>query len=249
MDPGEVHRDVLAYVLNERAQLIASEWGIALGAPFASSPWSYVAAAGEHAVLKVRAEDDLESDHDLDALLRWDGQGAVRVLRHDRERRAMLLERARPGDDLAALPEDEALRVALGVSRQLWVPAGPPFRSVHAFIPGWLSDVNASAQVRQLYESLGTRADTLVHGDLHHHNILRDVDRWAAIDSKAMLCEPEFDVAPLLWNPIGSIPSRSGIQRCLDVFTEAGLDRARMRAWALIRATYLERHDAAALLV
>jgi streptomycin 6-kinase len=58
-------------------------------------------------------------------------------------------------------------------------------------------------------------------GDLHHHNILRDGERWLVIDSEAMRCEPEFDVAPLMWNPIGSIPSDATIQACFDVVAEA----------------------------
>lgn len=235
-------------MLEARAHEIASEWGLTLGAPFASSPWSHVAPVGDHAVLKVRADDDWESDHDVDALMRWDSRGAVRVLRHDRQRRAVLLERARPGQDLSSVPWDDSVSIALDVVRQLWVPAGAPFRSIHEFVPSWLHDVNASERVLRLYEGLGHRADTLVHGDLHHHNILRAGDRWLAIDSKAMLGEPEFDAAPLMWNPIGSVPSESRIQRCIDVFAEAGLDPMRMRAWALVRATYLDRPDVAALL-
>ena len=50
----------------------------------------------------------------------------------------------------------------------------------------------------------GARARTLVHGDLHHHNILAAGDRHLAIDPKPMLGEPEYDVASFLWNPIGS---------------------------------------------
>ena len=43
---------------------------------------------------------------------------------------------------------------------------------------------------------------TLVHGDLHHHNVLRSKRGWLAIDPKPMLGEPEYDVASFLWNPL-----------------------------------------------
>ena len=236
-------------MLEAKAREVASEWGLVLGDRFESSPWSYVAAVGDDAVLKVRGDEDWESDHDVDALLRWNGNGAVRVLQHDRARRAALLERVRPGGDLSSVPWDDSLRIAVEVARQLWVPVGEPFRSIHDFVPAWLAEVSAPEPVRRVYEGLAQRSATLVHGDLHHHNILRDGARWLAIDSKAMRGEPEFDVAPLLWNPIGSTPSASRVQRCLDVFTEAGLDPTRMRAWALIRATYLGHADVAALLI
>lgn len=44
------------------------------------------------------------------------GDGAVPLLRNDRERRALLLGRAWPGDDLGSLDEDEAA----AVGRRLW---------------------------------------------------------------------------------------------------------------------------------
>lgn len=151
-----------------------------------------------------------------------------------------------PGPDM--ISRCCGIRIASEVARQLWVPSIAPFRSVHEFVPTWLDEVNATDRIRHLYEKLGANADTLVHGDLHHHNIVRNGDRWVAIDSKAMLCEPEFDVAPLMWNPIGSEPSLARIQHCVDRFANVGLDRDRMLIWALIRATYLARHDVAALL-
>src|SRR5947209_1768251 len=92
---------------------VAAEWGVELGPPFTLSRFSYVAPAGEDAVLKVLLPWDTESDHDAEALVLWDGIGAVRLLRHDRRRRVLLLERARPGTDIGALPEDEATAIAV----------------------------------------------------------------------------------------------------------------------------------------
>ena len=93
---------------------VAAEWGVELGPPFALSRYSYVAPAGEDAVLKVTPPEDDESDEEADALELWDGDGAVRLLRRDRERRALLIERARPGSDISELPEDEATAIAVG---------------------------------------------------------------------------------------------------------------------------------------
>ena len=90
---------------------VASEWGLELGPPFALCNYSYVAPAGGHAVLKVTSAEDDESDEEADALELWNGDGAVRLLRRDRARRALLLERARPGSDISQLPEDEATAI------------------------------------------------------------------------------------------------------------------------------------------
>src|SRR6267143_1954748 len=106
------------------ASVVAGEWGLELGEPFALSYVSYVAPAG-HAVLKVAWEGDTESLHEGDALELWDGNGAVRLLR--RTGRALLEERAVPGDDLSALPEDQATAVAIDLASRLWRRAGSPF--------------------------------------------------------------------------------------------------------------------------
>ena len=93
---------------------------------------------------------------------------------------------------------------------------------------------------RELYAALAPGRAVLVHGDLHHHNILDAGDRHLAIDPKPMLGEPEFDVPPFLWNPIGSeLDSRASRAPRLAAFAAAGLDRWRMCAWAVVRAAYL----------
>jgi hypothetical protein len=82
---------------------------------------------GGDAVLKINLRD-AETKHEGDAFERWQGRGAVRLLAHDRERWALLIERCRPGTQLWALAEDEATTIAADVLEQLWVPAAEPFR-------------------------------------------------------------------------------------------------------------------------
>ena len=233
--------------LEQTAQAVAREWGIGLGPPFALSRYSYVAPAGDDAVLKVLPPDDDESDEDGDALVLWGGHGAVRLLRRDRERRVLLMERARPGTDISALPEDEATAIAVDVGRQLWRAAGEPFRWVGDYVPRWLDEAERSAQegselvplARSLYASLDVGRATLVHGDFHHHNILSAGGCYLAIDSKAMLGEPEFDVPSFLWNPLSYRMRPDVTERRIAAFTAAGLSEERIRAWSVIRGAYL----------
>ena len=237
---------------------MAIEWALKLGAPFAGSNFSYVVPAGDDAVLKIVSPDDDEADEEADALALWDGAGAVRVLRHDRGRRALLLERAHPGTDLSGLPEDAATAIAVDVATCLWQPAGAPFRWIGDHVPRWLDAAQRGREpgheliptARKLYRSLNVGRAVLVHGDLHHHNILNTGKTYHAIDPKPMLGEPEYDVASFLWNPIESRLERDRTERRLAAFAAAGLDQHRMRAWAVIRAAYLGivDHDEAALL-
>ena len=236
------------------AREVAAEWGIALGEPFTLARYSYVAPVGDEAVLKVTPPEDDESDEEAEALELWAGDGAVRPLRLDRARRALLLERALPGDDLAGLPEVEATAIAVGVGVRLWKrgqsPGLSPFRSVHDHVPRWLAnpaDHELASLAQELYERLEKRSDTLVHGDFHHQNLLRSERGWLAIDPKPMVGEPEFDVPSFLWNPLPCRLRTEHLEARLAAFVAAGLDEERIRKWTVIRGAYLQPQDAAAL--
>lgn len=237
--------------LERVARDIASEWGIVLGPPFQLSNYSYVAPAGPEAVLKIGWPLDDESVHEPDALALWAGDGAVRLLRVDRSRRAMLLERASPGSDLAALGDAAAITIAVDVAGRLWRPAAAPFRWIGDHVPRCLAQAAPESPASrrllkracELFDRIDVHGATLVHGDFHHHNVLDAGNRYVAIDPKPMLGEPEFDVPPFLWNPLGSAMTQEETERRLASFADAGLDEGRMRAWALIRGAYLEVGD------
>ena len=84
---------------------------------------------------------------------------------------------------------------------------------------------------------------TLVHGDFHHHNILRSARGPLAIDPKPMLGEPEYDVPSFLWNPLPYRMRLDVTERRLAAFAAAGLDEERMRTWTVIRGAYLGADD------
>ncbi|HXL43164.1 MAG TPA: aminoglycoside phosphotransferase family protein [Gaiellaceae bacterium] len=106
-------------------------WSLVLGDPFAYAYASLAVPAtlsdGGEAVLKI-CLPDRESEYEAEALAHWNGQGAVRLLAHDSERWALLLERCRPGSHLRELAPDAALDVIVGLLPRLWIPAGEPFR-------------------------------------------------------------------------------------------------------------------------
>jgi streptomycin 6-kinase len=221
---------------------VARDWGLELGEPFALSNVSYVAPAGD-TVLKVAWDGDTESLHEGDALELWDGDGAVRLLR--RTGRALLEERVVPGDDLSTLPDDEATAIAIDIASRLWRRVGSPFRPVGSDVPRWLDKAEREASelvplARQLLAELGPGADWLVHGDFHHHNILRRGDRFVAIDPKPYLADREYDVPSFLWNPMHNrMEDREQTERRIAAFVTAGLDDFRIRAWTVIRGAYL----------
>ncbi len=233
-------------MLDAVAREVAAAWGIDLGKPFSLALHSFAAPAGDTAVLKVVPERHWESDHEADALAHWGGEGAARLLRHDRERRAFLIERARPGTDIAALPDDEATAIAVEVGLKLWRPAAAPFRWIGDHVPGWLDEEpnELTPLARGLFASLEVGRTTLVHGDFHHQNILDAGGRYVAIDPQPFLGEPEFDVPPWLWNPLPIGLRVDLLERRLAAFAAAGLDEERMRIWTVVRGAYLLPEEA-----
>jgi streptomycin 6-kinase len=221
---------------------VAKEWGLQLGEPFALSHVSYVVPAGD-AVLKVAWDGDTESLHEGDALAAWNGEGAVRLLR--RSGHALLEERAVPGDDLSSLPDDDATALAVDVASRLWRSARSPFRPVAPEVTHWLDDAERAGSeliplARELLVEVNPRADWLVHGDFHHHNVLRHGDRFVAIDPKPYLADREYDVPSFLWNPRDNrMEDRDQTERRIAAFVAAGLDDFRIRAWTVIRGAYL----------
>ena len=110
------------------------------------------------------------------------------------------------------------------VAGRLWRPAALPFRWIGDYVPRWLMNAAPGslpgqrllARAVELYDRLEISDRTLVHGDLHRHNILDAGGRYVAIDPKPMLGEAEFDVPPFLWNAVGSRMTVEATERPRD---------------------------------
>src|SRR4029079_11977243 len=95
---------------------LLAEWGLVVDGPPTHGYCALVVAVladGAEAVLKVAFPDD-ESEHEALVLQHWGGRGAVRLLRADPHRRALLLERLQ-SRDLTALWDVDACGVVGGL--------------------------------------------------------------------------------------------------------------------------------------
>jgi streptomycin 6-kinase len=227
----------------EAAHACAAQWGLELGEPLALANVSFVAAVGDDLILKAAWGGDDESLHEGDALEVWNGGGAVRLIR--RSRLVLLEERAIPGSDLSLEPEEAATAIAVALAQRLWQPAQPPFRSVEPDVWRWLDEAGQKGSelaplALELFGEIHGGDEWLVHGDFHHHNILLNGDRYVAIDPKPYLCDREYDVPSFLWNPMfNRMDDAQQTERRIAAFVSAGLDEFRIRAWSVIRGSYL----------
>jgi streptomycin 6-kinase len=213
-----------------------------------------VLADGQPAFLKV-ADVHPETEHEALALQHWHGRGAVRLLRADPRRRALLLERLGP-QDLTALPVIDACEVVAGLYADLHVPAPPQVTTLPAYVGQWLPALAALprdapipgrlvAQALSLARDLDEEASTgrLIHADLHYENVLAGGARapWLVIDPQPLSGDPHYEPVPMLWNRWDELtdeaPSlRDAIRRRLHTIVDAaGLDEDRAVAWTVVR--------------
>jgi streptomycin 6-kinase len=207
-----------------------------------------VTADGDEVVLKVQTPHR-ESEHEAAALELWDGDGAVRLLAHDPERHALLLERCVPATPLASVGQEAALEVLVSLLPRLWKPAAAPFRSLAEEAAWWLVQLprtweEAGRQFEQRLldaslEALGELAPTqgeqvLLHQDLHGDNVLAaEREPWLVIDPKPLVGEREFAVAPIVRSVELGHSRRDVLYRLDRLTSELGLDRERARGWTI----------------
>ena len=213
--------------LLEVARECAEAWGLELEEPFPSLH-SLVVPAGD-AVLKLNVTWHFEAEHEADALAAWGGKGAVRLLARDDERRALLVERCRPGTHLGHHAIDEVLELLPRLS----VDADGPFRLLADEADRWLEELPGRGYPAELVDyaldvlrSVDRAARHLVNQDLHGENLLAaEREPWLVIDPKPLLGERELDA-------VGPLRNASDPARWLDALAGLGLDRERMRGWA-----------------
>ena len=185
------------------------------------------------------------------ALRHWDGRGAVRLLRADPHRFALLLERLDP-TDLRAIPDEEACEVVGTLLGQLRAPAIARTPTLSAYIARQLEKPPPLEvlprrfvdQGRRLAAELGTDPGVdadLLHSDLHYENVLRgERQPWLAVDPKPMAGDRAFEVAPVLWNRVDELGTGStfrwNVRRRLEIVcAAAGIDEDRAKAWTIVR--------------
>lgn len=169
---------------------------------------------------------------------------------------AILLPRLAPGTSLVTVcreDDEKATAILIDVIRTLSPAphmAGIPVvqdwavsfdRYLHGSNTTIPRDLVAEAQ--RIYLNLcATQRDVhLLHGDLHHDNVLYDSTRgWVAVDPKGVLGELAFEVGAALRNPIEMpevFTDPSIIDARVRVFSEAlSLDRSRVVGWAIAQA-------------
>lgn len=168
----------------------------------------------EVVVLKVlKPLGIIDEKYGANALLYFNGHGAVRVLAHNEQ--AVLLEYANgPSlDTLVKQGQDvQSTQIIADILTQLhsqtsslpsssFVPLTTWFHSL--FLHARASSDPFFTQAAIIAEKLLAHPQNLrvLHGDIHHENILNSPRGWLAIDPKGLYGESTYDAANALLNP------------------------------------------------
>jgi streptomycin 6-kinase len=211
----------------------------------------------EEVVLKIGVPNR-ELTSEMAALRFFNGRGAVRLLEADERRGMCVLERLRPGEMLSTLKDDDqATHTAAQVMLNLWRKPPEDIRLIQ--LTDWFAGLKKLRpafkggtgpfperlieEVEELLPRLFAESASpmLIHGDLHHFNILSSERGWIAIDPKGVIGHPEYEVGPMLINPMpdflnGRRPKVRMERRIAILSERLGFSRQSIRDWGVCHA-------------
>ncbi len=238
----------------------AARWSLELEPPYQpGGDTAWVAPVrtrdGAELVLKVGRWHE-EAEHEADALRLWDGSGAVRLLRYERDDATLflLLERCDPGTPLRERPEPEQDEVIADVARRIWSTAldSTPFRPLRELCRIWADETverwrtgrdvvdaglarAALAVLRERPPAVPGPDAVLLCTDLHAGNVLAARrEPWLLVDPKPYVGEPAYDVVQHLLNcPERLVADPFSLTARIAALTD--LDVEDVRTWTFAR--------------
>lgn len=200
---------------------ISANWKLTLGYRYPNLSYHYVApcvgADGGEAVLKLGFPGDPNPTiFNEAAMLEMNGgEAMVKLLGFDPDRRAMLLEKLTPGEDLRTIfagNETAVIPIAVDLMRKIW--RDPPILNAFPAVEDWFRNgfekarktdfpleytLKAGRIFEELNSSTGRRV--LLHGDLHHWNILSAArEPYLVIDPKGITGNFGYEMSTFLIN-------------------------------------------------
>lgn len=153
--------------------------------------------------------DKTVTESEVSALRFFNGHAAVKLLDYDSNYHALLLQQAIPGKSLKSIyPEkcDCVIDEYINTINKLHCQKNS---DIHLFIhiSEWLSSLdriksdkipkNLLNKAIQLKNHLlnTSKNEIILHGDLHHDNVILNGTEWIVIDPKGVIGEAEFEIA------------------------------------------------------
>lgn len=236
-------------------------WDIKVVGPFSNLSFNFVAEAqrktGEKTVLKL-GFPGAELTAEAQALVLFGKSAMVELIATDVSKGALLLEKLHPGLMLSPVDNNLAVTVAAELMTKIWID--PPSAHIFPKVTDWLKGLDtlqeqiendilpipldlANSAIKLRGELLASKvAPKLLHGDLHHSNILSAERKpWLAIDPKGVIGDPVFEVGAFMQNPhdflLHHLEAVNLVKKRIRLFSSIlGFTKDRIWAWCYVQA-------------
>lgn len=253
--------------LPEIIQDYTQKWELYDLKPYSNLSYNYVLFGKKRnflgeLVLKIGVPCD-EFVREIIALKHYAGVGVVEVFESCPENGVVLLQALQPGTTLKSFfpaRDPDAVTIASDLIKKLH---SVPFHKNNIFptIKEWHRSLyenhdnlplalleKARVLSHQLIDSQD-KTVVLLHGDLHHENILLNHDDWVAIDPKGVIGESAYEIGAFIRNPIPDLMNQPNVveitSRRLSQFSqELGYSCERLKNWSFVQAVLCARWSA-----
>jgi streptomycin 6-kinase len=228
---------------------LGSKWDFQITRVMPELSYSFVALVkykSHDAILKMApVEQCLERE--IQCLASFQKDSPI-IFNFDKEYNAALMEYIHPGKSLKTLVkagnDDKATEIICGIIRELRFQnkINYPFKHMSDtqkdldILIGHFDKKLLDKAINLFHELTHDRSnDILLHGDLHHDNILSSGDSWKVIDPHGYIGDPVAEVGAMIRNPydcLPEVPPKKLLARRLSILkNELPYDEYRIKAW------------------
>lgn len=232
---------------------LCADWGLILLSPFERLTYSYVVRVqhqNQTFVLKCTPPCE-RTNREIDWYLSG-VKGCPSLLKYSKENGALLLEILEPGSSAKELvranQDDEATRAIAFAIQNLETSEKlrDSFLHIREFDKAFLKlrphvDATLVDKAQSLLKDLckDTTTDCLLHGDIHHDNVLKSGKIWKVIDPHGYIGPKAFETGAMIRNPNDCFPDDKPLgmilNRRLDIMAEVLLyARDEIQAWSFV---------------
>jgi streptomycin 6-kinase len=246
--------------------LLSQHWRLTNLIPVDNMTYNYVAKAisrlSQPVVIKISC-DKKSYVAEKQALLFFDGNASIKLIDYNDEHHALLLQQAVSGVTLKSFYPAQAEFVVdcyVDTMRKLHntnIPKAHHFPHINEWLQA-IDKLNKNQLpagmlqkvINMKNELLASLGDPVVlHGDLHHDNILKNGNQWVTIDPKGIIGEPEFEIAAFDFEFMNQGDTTKVFNERVQqiILRNPGLDGQRIKEWVIVRlilsaAWFIEDH-------
>lgn len=246
---GKQWLDELPYIISK----ISKKYNLANLSSLNNMSFNYVASGYKNnkpIILKI-ALDSKALNREASCLKAFAKHGAVEVIADDNN--IIIMQRAVPGATLKnyfLASEAQSTEVLCLIIKELHLANIPKNHNFY-YVKELLKTLDKEhdipneilSKARFLRDELlnSTKKEVLLHGDLHHDNILKNGDGWLIIDPKGFIGDPAFELAAYLCNPIPELLQKDNakeliIRRIKLLAEQLDIPEQRIRDWLYVKS-------------